>query len=101
MLVMTSQTVSSCSNKEMIGSFQVETANSNSSIEIFDDSTFIEKGERNSESIDYYGRWRFINKQDSLIELTTEGSGLTEVYTKTPKRLYRIRNGMLTLLSQK
>jgi capsule polysaccharide modification protein KpsS len=90
-------TLTNCEKKEISRKFDLKMDHKISKIELYTDSTFTEK----VNSKNYYGRWKIISLQDSIIELLTEGKGVTEIHTLTPRRTFRIEKGELRHLSQK
>ena len=89
--------LTNCGKKEITRKFDLKTDDNISKIELYTDSTFTEEINSNN----YHGRWKFISLQDSIIELSTEGKGVTEIYTLTPRRTFKIEKGELRHLSKK
>jgi len=85
--------------KKEYGIYKVESNTYSSTITLCSDSTFIERRKSKIESKNYCGHWRYINITDSIIETTIESSG-ADIYTLTPERKYKIRNGKLIVISK-
>ena len=87
-------TLTKCNSKDKLGTYKVSTQLANSTIILYQDSTFREIILSDAGDKKCLGHWLTLNQKDSIIQTITESCG-TMIFTSTPKRILKITGDKL------
>ena len=92
-------TLTMCNSKDELGTYKLSTRIGNSTIILYNDSTFNEFILSDSVDKKCLGHWLTVSQKDSIIATITESCG-TMIFTSIPRRTLRITGNKLIEVSE-